>query len=276
MSTLTIARKDFLDVRRAKMVWFVVGIYVLLMGMLFYWSRSLDSENAVVEPLMGMQGLGAFILPLVALVAAYLAIAGERESGSIKYVLSLPTSRRSVVLGKFLSRALVVGGAVAVGFAVGALLAALWYPAIHLDLFVRFLALTLLYALVYVAIAIAISAVTASRSRAMGGAIAFYMVTIVLMLFEFSIGRLLDWVVNSQLGLGVSENAMEFLEALTNPTIAYFRSLELAVDPELTREFEAQDHVWYLEPEFMLLLLVAWLVVPLALGLWRFERAELG
>ena len=276
MSTLTIARKDFLDVRRAKMVWFVVGTYVLLMGMLFYWERNRTGEDAVIEPLLGMQGFGAFVLPLVALVAAYLAIAGERESGSIKYVLSLPTSRRSVVLGKFLSRSLVVGGAVVIGFAVGVVLAALWYPAVNLDRFVQFFGLTLLYALVYVAIAIAISAVTASRSRAMGAAIGFYMLTIVLMLFEYSIGRLLEWVFNSQLGLGVSENVMDLLEALTNPTIAYFRSLELAVDPETAPGFEVQDHVWYLEPAVMLVVLVGWLVVPLALGLWRFDRAELG
>jgi hypothetical protein len=51
----------------------------------------------------GLAGVGgALLIPLAALVAAYLSIAGERESGSIKFALSLPISRGDLVLGKTL------------------------------------------------------------------------------------------------------------------------------------------------------------------------------
>ncbi|WP_254861805.1 ABC transporter permease [Halovivax gelatinilyticus] len=275
MSAITTAKRDFLAVRRSKMIWFVVGIYALLMGMLFYWERNNPAQNAVEYPLMGMAGLGAFVLPLVALVAAYLAIAGERESGAIRYALSMPTSRTDFVLGKYLSRAAIVGGAVAFAFTIGVALAVLWFSTVPLVLFGQVFVLTVAYALAYVSVAVTISALTGSRSRAMGGAIAFYMVTVVLLMFQYSLGRLFGWVTNSALSLDVSTSGVEFVEAITSPTVLYFRSLDWVVEEDTNPPGAGQESVWYLEPELMAALLCAWIVVPIALACWQFNRTEM-
>ena len=280
MTTLDIARKDFLDVRRAKMVWFVCGVYGLILTAMFYWGRnpSFTEASQYEEALGGIAFFGALLIPLVALVAAYLAIAGERESGSVKYLLSVAGNRRDVLFGKFLSRTAVVMGAVVAGFAWGIVLALIWYDPPEMadvELFVGVLALTLLYVAVFCAVAVGISAMTTSRSQAMGGAIGFYMVTVVFSLVGFGVANLFDWVFNSQLGLGISDNVISLLASVTAPTIAFLESLSL-VFPETNPEVDTGDTVWYLEGEMMIVVLLAWIVVPLAIGYWRFERADIG
>lgn len=273
MSIRTVAKKDFLDVRRAKIVWFVASLYVLLAVLMFYFGQNGIDDPEFYNALLGLTGNGAMIITLIALVTAYLAIAGERESGSIKYMLSIPNSRRDVVLGKFLTRSAVVVGSILVGFGVGAVLGYLWYPTFDVEMFLGTLALTILFTLTYVSIAIGISAATDSRSRAMGGAIGFFFVTNVLVLFGL-VSTALDWVFNDLLGADLSADVLQFIEALVSPLVAFFGSLQFVL-PEAVNQ-TPPDNPWYLEGEVMLVILLAWLVVPLVLGVLKFERADLG
>ncbi|SEW14728.1 ABC transporter permease subunit [Natrinema salifodinae] len=271
MSTLDVARKDFLDVRRAKVIWLIGGLYAAIMALFLYFGQTGVSNPNVRNALGGLTGIGAVFIPLIALVAAYLAIAGERESGGIKYLLSIPNSRRDVVLGKFLSRTAIVAAAIVVAFLVGAVLTLVWYPSLEADVFVGIASLTVLYALTYVAVAIGISATTASRSRAMGGAIGFFFVTNVLNLFgpfRFAI----EYLFNDLAGLGISNMQVMFVQVLLSPTAAYVRSTPLAYSADSVSDI----YPWFLQPEVMVAVMLAWLVVPIALGCWRFERADLG
>ncbi|QSG08011.1 ABC transporter permease [Halapricum desulfuricans] len=133
MSTLAVAKRDFLDVWRAKLVWAPV----------------------------------ALVVPLIALVAAYLSIAGERESGSIKFTLGAPVDRSAVVLGKLLSRSGVVLAGLGVSFVIGTGIAQVLVPEMTFEYadYAIFIGVTLLYALAYVAVAVAISAATVSGRR---------------------------------------------------------------------------------------------------------------
>lgn len=94
MSLAAVTQKDFRDVRRARIVWAVGGAYAVLV-VLFFLKVQFGSSNNVPETLLAFWHLvfvSAVFVPAVALVAAYLAVAGERESGSIKYLLSTPVS----------------------------------------------------------------------------------------------------------------------------------------------------------------------------------------
>ncbi|QRV13773.1 ABC transporter permease [Haloterrigena salifodinae] len=273
MSTLAVAKKDFLDVRRAKIVWFVASLYLLLAVAMFYFGQNSVEEPEFRNALQSLTGTGALVLTLVALVTAYLAIAGERESGSIKYMLSIPNSRREVVLGKFLTRSGVVVASILLGFGIGAVLGVLWYPSVDVEMFLGALALTILFTLTYVSVAIGISAATASRSRAMGGTIAFFFVTTVLVLFGL-VNTALGWIFNDVLGRDLSGEVLTFIEALMSPMIAFSRAFNIFLADLPEGAF--QDQPWYLEGEMMIVILLAWLIVPLVLGIWRFERADLG
>jgi ABC-2 type transport system permease protein len=273
MSTVDVAKKDFLDVRRAKIVWFVGALYTLFMVLLVYFGQNTQSEPSILNALWNLTAVGAMFIPLIALVTAYLAIAGERESGAIKYLLSVPNSRTDVVLGKFVTRTGVVSAAILLAFLVGGVLTLAWYPSPEMDTFALMAGLTVLYALTYVAVAIAISAATASRSRAMGGSIAFFFVTSVLNVFG-PLQLAVDYLLNDLAGLEVSMNQIVFVQALISPTAAYVNSTGLAfpagfntIPPELP---------WFLQGETMLVVMLGWLVVPLALGIRQFRRADLG
>lgn len=273
MSTVDVAKKDFLDIRRAKIVWFVGAFYTLFMVLLVYFGQNGRSDPTILGALWNLTAIGAMFIPLIALVTAYLAIAGERESGGIKYLLSIPNSRRDVVLGKFATRTAIVSASIVVAFLVGGVLTLLWYPSPEMDTFGIMAALTVLYALTYVAVAIAISAATASRSRAMGGSIAFFFITSVLNVFG-PLQLAIDYVLNDLAGLEVSMNQIAFVQSLVSPTAAYVNSTGLAF-PEGFNTIPP-DLPWFLQGETMLVVMLAWLVVPLALGIWQFERADLG
>ncbi|ELY76227.1 ABC transporter permease [Natrinema pallidum] len=278
MSVLSVAKKDFLDVRRSKSVWIVSGLYTLLVVSLFYTGRSGTVEPNVVSQLSALASVGLPFIPIIALMMVYLAIAGERESGSIRYLLSLPNTRRDIVLGKYLSRGAIGASVILVAFGVGAVTAVLWYPSLEPTVFAGVAGLTVLLTLAYVSVAISISAATGSRSRAMAGSIGFYIVSNLMMLVPaFSIVAAIKYVLNDQFGMGLSDHLFEFIRMLS-PTIAFRKAFPLVVPSDIETFMVNVDPSApaYLAPEVALAILVAWLVVPAALGLWQFNRADLG
>ncbi|MFD2372306.1 ABC transporter permease subunit [Haloarchaeobius iranensis] len=215
------------------------------------------------------------IIPLVALVAAYLSVAGERESGNLKFLLSYPNSRRDVVLGKFIARAVVVTVSIVVAFVVGLGMAAYYFPSVQLPDFAAFVGVTLLYAVSYVAIAVGISAATSSRSRAMGLAIGSWFVLNVFWNFlPIQPATVIEFVAD-KLGTSVSDNFKDLVWSLS-PTGAYFNAIQPIFPERITGGSGAGTNAFYLQPEFMFVILAFWIVAPLALGYWRFERADLG
>lgn len=281
MSVRAVVSKDFLDARRAKIVWFV-GIHYTLLIVLFFLQVRLGGAEGTPDLLVALWNMvfvGAVFVPAIALVAAYLSIAGERESGSIKHLLSTPVRRRDVVLGKYISRAGIVAASLVSGFAVAAVLAVPWFDSLHAAVFVRIAALTTIYALAYVAVAIGISAVTASRSRAMAGALGFYLMTNLVTLNDDISGLAgIDYVLNTVLGLGIGEDPIQFVGMLTNPTRAYLVASIGAFPDELTEMMDlpaTDDLSWYVQPEIAVVILGLWLLLPVLVGVRQFEGADI-
>ena len=279
MSVVAVARKDFLDVRRAKIVWFVAGVYVLLTALFFAQVRLADPGGppAVLRALWNVAFVGAVFVPAIALVTAYLAVAGERESGSIKFLLSTPITRRDVVVGKYASRAAVVAASLTAAFAAAAALSAHWFGSLRPGTFASIAALTTVYALAYVAVAIGISASTASRARAMAGALGFYFSTNLMTLVDgMSALAALEYVLNGLLGLGVGEAPLRFVGMVTNPTEAYLVAVQLAFPAGFMGLPPTDGLAWFVRPQAAVVLLIAWLVLPIAVGVRQFERADIG
>ena len=282
MSAIGVMQKDILDVRRTKIVWFVGILFTLITALFFYQIHSFGGMDGFADVTLALWNLvfvGAMFIPAIALVAAYLSIAGERESGSIKFLLSTPINRRELVLGKFLSRTAVVTTSLLFAFVVSAILSLVWFSDLMVGTFLAVAALTTLYALAYVAVAIAISASTASRSRAMGGALGFYFVTNLLVIFgDLSIRGLLRYVLNELLDLGVGQDPLTFMTMIISPTQSYLTTTLLAFPEDFlaTNGLDPETMSWYVQGEVGLALLVAWLVVPLLIGIWRFDKANIG
>ena len=282
MSVRAVAHKDFLDARRAKIVWFVGVHYTLLVGLFFLHVRLGNAEGPAgpLTALWNMVFVGAVFVPAIALVAAYLAVAGERESGSIKQLLSTPISRRDIVLGKYVSRASLVALSLVAGFLVAAGLSTLWFGSVRAAAFAHVAALTTLYALAYVAVAIGISAATDTRSRAMAGALGFYFATNLVTLNEDISGLAgIEYVLNDLLGLGVGTAPIQFLGMVTNPTRAYLVATIGAFPDAMARSVDIptpSELTWYVQPEAAVAVLLVWLALPVVFGVWRFDRADIG
>lgn len=274
MTWLVIARKEFEDALRSRMLWAIV---VLIAGM-----TSLAAGVMVLVP--GVDGdpisaigaasqFAAMLVPIMALIAGYLAIAGERESGSLKVLLGLPPSRGEVLAGKFVGRSAVVGIGVAAGFAISGIVTYALYGVLPV---LDFLGVTLLSALLgisFVGIAVGISATTAVRSRAMTLAVAAYLV---LTLLWDMVPQGVHLVVTGSMPGPTVPGWFLFLQG-ASPSGAYNAVVQrvlMNTDAAISARLGG-DVPLYLDAPVFIAILGLWMVLPLAFGYFRFRRADL-
>ncbi|OIB57696.1 ABC transporter permease subunit [Natrialba sp. SSL1] len=278
MSALDVARKDFLDARRSKIVWLAVTIYAGFVGFFMFIQRSQvrfhdTAREGVVSVLAGVATIGSLLIPVVALVVAYLAIAGERETGSIAFLLGLPNTRRDVVVGKFVSRsAVMVLGVIFASLVVAASLLAL-YPVFPVGTYLVAMGVMALYAVIYVAIAIGISASVASKARAAAAGFGVYVTLNVFTLFV-SAGYLVRRLHVDVFGFAEAPMLYRFVSQLL-PSEALFQ-ITRTIDVDIAAgSLPPADAPFYVQPEFAPVVLCAWIVAPLAVGYMRFKSADL-
>ena len=66
---------------------------------------------------------------------------------------------------------------------------------------------------------------------------------------------------------------------VSSPTYAYIESVTMVSPDTFLEQMSAETSAgspWYLQPEVALVFLLAWMLVPFALGIRGFERADLG
>ena len=277
MSIRAVAEKDFRDAIRSRLMIAVAVMFVAFTGggVALGAASEFGGDNALgLITLLMLRGTSVFI-PIIALGIAFKSIAGERESGSLKVLLSLPNSRLDVVIGKFLGRTAVVFAAVVVGF-VSLLVAAAIAFSGDLDVMgiVGFMLAALLLGIVFVSIAVSLSAFTRSTFGAAVGAGS------VFVLFQFAwagLVFLLRYAVN---GFDwPSGERPDWAEVLTsvNPMEGWRTSTNWLVN-ELAESGETGQQsadAFYLEPWFGFVVLALWIVLPLVVGYLRFEYSDL-
>ena len=291
MSALSVARKDFRGARRSRLLWAAAVVLGLIAAFAAYVSGTSGQSADLVRRLFRLLTLVlAVLLPVVALVASYLAIAGEREGGGIKFMLSLPNTRRDVFVGKLASRLGIVAGGVAFMYVAAASVALTRHAAFPAGVVFGTLVLSLVYGGTFISIAVSLSAAAASRSRAIAGAFGSYFVLVILYIFPVvQIPTMVRWVHTTLLGADPNPdlyNAVRY----TSPFLAYRKSINLVMPADLrqtvfrsslpadtsldTGQVNAALPV-YLSDEFSLVVFAFWVVVPLTAGYLVFERSDL-
>ncbi|WP_254863050.1 ABC transporter permease [Halovivax gelatinilyticus] len=292
MTWLTVAKKDFRDAVQSRALWALVGVFVIVsIGSTYAYVEVPEMfgepEGATFAGLVFFTvGLIGLFVPLAAIVVCYKSLAGERELGSIKLLLALPTTRADVFAGKVLGRAGVLAFGLGVGVVVG-----LGFGTVLLGEFDAVAGLvlvltTIAFAAIYATIVVSISATTGSTSRATTLALGFFVV------FEL----LWDVVVMAVLyvaggfSLPSPESMPEWAFTLmqVSPSSAYFSTV-VALLPDLADlvdadpsgagagvEVTAADaEPFFLSPEVGVVVLAFWLVVPFVVGYARFDGADL-
>ena len=306
MSWQAVARKEFRDAIRSRWLHGSTLFFALFLGgaAALFFGVLIGPENRQVSNLFGFfanlgvfsfsfPGLLAVVLGFIALSTSYGSITGERETGSIKLLLSLPNSRLDAMVGKFLGRSAVVVAALLVGFLFVFVVLIATGTRLQLGSFVPQVALTALLGMAFVSIGLGISALAGSNREATLATMGLYLVFAVLWgSVSEGIPKLINYTAD-QIGVGgVSELTRVklgvFLKYL-NPLKAYETlAAELYYGPARARLVSAtfgeqtalgpvlQESIpVYFSGGFLFVVLLLWIALPVAVGYRAFDRDDL-
>ena len=270
MNWRIIASRDLQQARRSTGLWLLGTLSVVLfVGYAVVHGYLGESTfGAFVDGLAGVAGLS---LPMLGLLLGYKSIVHERQSGSLFLTLSAPQSRKDVVVGTLVGRVVVFLVPTLASLALAGLVGAVRYGTEGVAWYPLFLVVTALYGVAFVALAVGLSMSTTADRRITLGALGSYVLLVpfwgsvhsatllVLHRFEFAVlADMPDWAL---------------LVRLLAPTEAYYRALHAGFD--LDRAVRYVDGPVYVGWWMGLVALLAWSVVPVALGYRRFETDDL-
>ena len=303
-----VAHKDFQDSMRSRWLWGLSLFFLAFIGgtTALFFGFIASGSDATAGSLFGLFSSGGmfsfsypgflgFVLAFIALVTSYGALVEERDSGTLKLLLSLPHSRLDVVLGKLAGRSAVIVLPVVAGFIVALVALIATGTAVTIETLFPQIALTLLLAVVFISIGVGVSAAADSTRQATVGALGLYFLFAIL--WALVAKGLPSLAVEAAKRLpGVSQPAPEtivqsrmFIKYL-NPLRAYETLIaQLYYDPAQARllkagmneqfilqiVFQRNGVPFYLQGWFILLVLLAWIVVPPVLGYRVFSRSDL-
>lgn len=291
MNALTIAKKDFRDAVQSRALWGLVVLFVLLsllLAVVYVQAPELaqaagegvgqtdgDTEAEVGGLIFFLSSAVSLFVAIAAIVVAYKAVAGERESGSIKLLLSLRYTRRDVLVGKVLGRGAVLATALGVGLIIGLGAGLVLLGSISIVPLVVFVLLSMVFAGVYAAIIVGLSAMTGSTNRAAALTVGFFFVFEVL----WDAVALGSVFVAEGFSLPTTFPDWYSLVIQIPPGAAYFSSLT-AVLPDVADAADVQAaelgvDTFYATPELGLVYLIIWAILPFAIGYSVFVRADL-
>lgn len=297
---LAVARRDAADATRSWLLYALTGLLVAMFGVLVF-GYGLTYEPPLQPPdeppppdtphtvraFGQVASTGAILVPLVALVVGYLAVAGEREAGSLRLLLGHPVTRRDVFAGKALGRVAVVSTSLLVALGIAGLGLPPLYRGFDAAAYAAFVGMVLLLGVAFVCVAVGISAAARSRGLAMGGAItAFVGTTIAWDAIPLSLHYLLHGGAPQSVNFEPDPVPGWFMFLYRLRPQRAFEDLARAYAVPMLPGREASELTWqytvegadpfYTEPWFGLVVLLLWVAVPLAVGYWRFRGADLG
>lgn len=223
----------------------------------------IDSLSVTVASLTS---LAVYLVPLVALLMSFDAVAGEVERGTLPLLLTYPVSRGRVLAGKALAHLATLGIALAVGYglAAGAAMAVDPQASDGLPALFRLFWSSLLLGASFLGIGYALSAIAGRPGAAAGLAIGAWLVMVVL----YDLGLLAGVVAD---GGGTFTTRVFPLLLLVNPADA-FRVFNLAAS-EATAAAAGISGAAMTIPTWKALLSVAvWPVAAFGLALWAFRK----
>ncbi|RZH68719.1 ABC transporter permease [Natrinema altunense] len=294
-SVRAIAKKDFQDSIRSWLFWGLSVFFFTLMAVLAGFIAWAEPDDLTTLGFIGLVSqVCKLVIPLIALVLGWKSIAGERETGSIKVLLSLPHSRKDVLVGKLLGRTAVLSLSLGIGFVIGMLAVAFAVTEFSFPAYVAFLAMTILYGLAYMSIAVSLSSVT--RSTTMAGA-AMFGVFVLFYIVWNSIRSALGLLMRRGYIDGVSYTGTTFTGQqqemtrlpdwalfidMIDPGNAYQNTITLFsglsgenIGTTFNEAAFPNGLPFYLQDWFSLVILLFWIVVPIAVALSLFDRGDI-
>ncbi len=269
----TIARKELRTTVTSRWFWMwsvaFVGLAALLVMVALPGSR-LGAEVGFGRAAASLVTLVQIIVPLMGLTLGAMSIAGQKESGALRFLMSHPVSRTEAFWGTYLGLAGALGIAAGGGFGIAGVLTAMRGVSAGAGTFVWIAVLSWLLALGMLGVGMAISTLTTGSGSALGVAIFVWLV----MVFIGDLG-LMGTSVATGMPVGVL-----FIGALLNP-VEVFRLTALttfsgSLDILGPAGTYAVDTLGDLLLPALFTVLLLWVSVPAAIAWARFRgRSDL-
>jgi ABC-2 type transport system permease protein len=272
MSALAVARNDMRTSVATRGIWLYLAFFVLIFGGVALVVAQFSAAPSSVY-LDGLTALVLLLVPLVGVIVGYETIIGERESGSIALLLSMPHSRGEMVVGKLLGRTVVFGGLYLGGAFSGAVVSLLLFPTFDLGGYLALVILGVGYGLAFLTIATGLSMSLSSSRRVTAAAFGVYIGFVVLWnsLVDVAVLVLFRFRPDGMLDPPLWAESAKFV----NPRTLFLYLLDESAGLGDGTGGLTVDAQWFASPAVALLVLLAWFVVPPALGYLQFRRAEL-
>jgi Cu-processing system permease protein len=259
-NVLTLTQKEVRDARSNR--WFLLfAVAFAGLALALAW---LALSGVGTYGLAGFGRTGAslinlvlLIIPLMGLTLGALSLSGEREQGTLLYLLTQPLSQAEVLLGKFLGLAVAILAALVLGFGLSGLLIAWQGGATQAAGFLSLVLLAFALALASLSLGFLISSAMSKSATAVGLALFIWLVLV----FFGDLGLMGTAIV---LRLGVGEL---FTMALLNPLQLFKMAAILAIRGNLevlgpAGIYALRTYGSQLMP-LLLTILLGWTILPL-------------
>jgi Cu-processing system permease protein len=219
---------------------------------------------------VSLSSLTIYLVPLIALLLSYDAIAGEIERGTMFLLLTYPVHRHQVILGKFVGHTALLAFATVIGYGAAGL--ALTLSGGEAESWQAFAAMTLssiLLGCIFLGLGYLVSAMVQERATAAGAAVVLWLAFVLL--YDFALLGALIADKGQHIGQGLFQALL-----LANPADAY-RLFNLT-GFEKARQFAGLAGLGgeaEISRPVLLAIMTAWVVLPLATAAACFRRREL-
>jgi len=276
MSWKAIAKKDVQDSIRSKMLWGMIGLFLAIILVLSWLVVDGSGEDTFLAAAGFTFILGIlFFVPIAGLLLSVKSIVRERNTGTINLLLSLPHTRRDMVIGKFVGRSIVMVVTVLAGFLPALLYILVQSEGVPVFELFSFLLAASLFGILWIGIGVGLSSLVDSETQAtIGGVVLFF----VLFLWPLII---------DQLGLTLPDFASRFWlftmfadlffllpvfreGMFTFPSVVKLDEVLLEEISEVSISVAPHMQMW-----FVSVLLALFVLVPLVGGYYRFNGADL-
>ncbi|MBV1790321.1 ABC transporter permease [Marinobacterium sp. D7] len=271
---LAVCQKELKDGLRNRWLLGVSLIFALLAVGLAYFGAAASGRvgfTSLSTTVVSLASLAVFIIPLIALMLAYDSLVGEEENGTLLLLLSYPLARWQLLLGKLMGHGTLLALATLLGFGAAAVILGLLNDSVSwaelLPAFGLFILSAILLGWIFIAFSYLISTSVQEKSKAAGLALVLWF----LFVLAFDLG-LLGLLVATEGDLDAQ--LFPYL-LLLNPT-DIFRLIHISyfAEEQLSGLMAIAQHV-RLGTVALFAALVFWLVVPVLLALWRFNRRKI-
>jgi Cu-processing system permease protein len=268
-SILTFARREFRDAISSR--WFLLYTiaFTVLAVAVSFMSLAGSGEQGFAgfgRTTAGLLNLVMLVVPLMALIAGAGSIAGERERGTLLYLLAQPVSRSELLLGKYIGLSVALVCSMCIGFGLSAAVLAWRAGSTGLSAFVMLVAFTCGLALAMLSVGMLISVL----SRRSGVATGLGLFAWLALVFLSDLGLMAGTIIFK---LRVQE---VFAVAIMNPLQAFKMGVIVNMNASLDVlgpvGMYASNSYGDALPWILALVLVVWAIVPLALALIIFKK----